>query len=686
MQYSLQALNKNSILDNFRLTDIIETLNLIGFEVDEIFEEKNNIIFVLKIPANREDLLSEEYFLKELIHLFSLSPFSLWKSIKKKYFGTLKYTYTNYKNIPNFEVTSSLKNILMYNIEIDNFKNFISPIWLQEKIQDFGYESQKNILDLTTLMNIEWGQSIQLYSSNQEKIGFELTQLDKDKNIIDSKGNMILIPKNSIVVKNDSQEIINCLGYPFPSFFIQNEKLLCQAIFYDIDQNLLELNSINTKLSFRYLRKFFLSSFRISFQRFLSLLLILTKEENISIKKYSFGNMLKELKKEKIIKLKKKSSSTFLNLKEYNEGIFQKIGIPVVCKTSTDFYFQIPENRKDLVREIDLIEEYSRFIGYKNFSEIKPRKENIISTSKEKRYTFLTKFFISFGFYEIITSSIDENKKERKKSILLTNPLNNDFFLLRSELTSKIFQIFQLNFTTQGIITNFFEIGRIFKKVENNIIEEDHFCTIFQSFFEEKRIGEKDSSLDFFKNKGFIENFLFFFGYKDVEFEVLKNQNNYYHPRRSFLIKKDGIILGLFGEIHPSLNEFKKPVYFLELNTTYFKDGYLKSKINIVKEISKYPSIIKDLSFTISSNVSFVDIKTSLLNQIQNLKSFSFFDIYFSSSLPKVASLLKHGNLKIGIRLEFQSFVETLTSLQIENELQKVKKILQNEFQVNFFD
>ena len=28
MQYSLQALNKNSILDNFRLTDIIETLNL----------------------------------------------------------------------------------------------------------------------------------------------------------------------------------------------------------------------------------------------------------------------------------------------------------------------------------------------------------------------------------------------------------------------------------------------------------------------------------------------------------------------------------------------------------------------------------------------------------------------------------------------------------------------------------
>ena len=88
--------------------------------------------------------------------------------------------------------------------------------------------------------------------------------------------------------------------------------------------------------------------------------------------------MLKELKKEKIIKLKKKSSSTFLNLKEYNEGIFQKIGIPIVCKTSTDFYFQIPENRKDLVREIDLIEEYSRFIGYKNFSEIKPRKENIL--------------------------------------------------------------------------------------------------------------------------------------------------------------------------------------------------------------------------------------------------------------------------------------------------------------------
>jgi phenylalanyl-tRNA synthetase beta subunit len=83
MEYSLHYLNKLSNLKNLKLTEIIETLNLIGFEVDDIYQEKleinsliTNIRFLLKIPANREDLLIEELFLKELCRLFSLENIS----------------------------------------------------------------------------------------------------------------------------------------------------------------------------------------------------------------------------------------------------------------------------------------------------------------------------------------------------------------------------------------------------------------------------------------------------------------------------------------------------------------------------------------------------------------------------------------------------------------------------------
>ena len=40
MQYSLQQLNKIANLKELKLNDVIDKLNLIGLEVDEIFNEK----------------------------------------------------------------------------------------------------------------------------------------------------------------------------------------------------------------------------------------------------------------------------------------------------------------------------------------------------------------------------------------------------------------------------------------------------------------------------------------------------------------------------------------------------------------------------------------------------------------------------------------------------------------------
>ena len=87
MEYSLSTLTYNSKANNLKISEIINQLNLIGFEVDSIFTEKSlenifldNIRLLIKIPANREDLLNERFFLNELstILLFNLN--NLWIS------------------------------------------------------------------------------------------------------------------------------------------------------------------------------------------------------------------------------------------------------------------------------------------------------------------------------------------------------------------------------------------------------------------------------------------------------------------------------------------------------------------------------------------------------------------------------------------------------------------------------
>jgi DNA-directed RNA polymerase II subunit RPB2 len=79
-----------------------------------------------------------------------------------------------------------------------------------------------------------------------------------------------------------------------------------------------------------------------------------------------------ELQPYKLVKVNKNSFKKFLNIAEYNPVIFEKTNIKLVCSTLSVFYFRIPDFRKDLSREIDIIEEYTRFIGYKNFKEILP--------------------------------------------------------------------------------------------------------------------------------------------------------------------------------------------------------------------------------------------------------------------------------------------------------------------------
>ena len=63
MEYSLRNLNKIAQVKNVTLNNFVETLNLIGLEVDDtVFDmssnkvDLNDIKLDLKIPANRDDL------------------------------------------------------------------------------------------------------------------------------------------------------------------------------------------------------------------------------------------------------------------------------------------------------------------------------------------------------------------------------------------------------------------------------------------------------------------------------------------------------------------------------------------------------------------------------------------------------------------------------------------------------
>jgi hypothetical protein len=314
MEYSLNDLNQSSDLNNINLKEVVEDLNLIGFEVDNVFEETfkvnsfyKNFRLLLKIPANREDLLTEHLLTKELSDLFNFKKKELWKTLQPNYSNLLKFQYSSSLISEKYPILSQVKNIILYNIELENFEQFSSPLWLQEKLKNFGKIVQGDIRDLTELINLEWGNSY-LYYLNKKQINssFTIELLSEETYLIDDFNTHILIPKNMIVLKNEKNQIKTCLGY-FPTLEIieENKKINIQFSFYDIHANPLNLNFLNSSFSSRLLRKSFLENFRFGIQRFLTLIKILNPNKAYSIKLFSTINSFVKLKQTKIIKLKK---------------------------------------------------------------------------------------------------------------------------------------------------------------------------------------------------------------------------------------------------------------------------------------------------------------------------------------------------------------------------------------------
>lgn len=687
MDYSLQNLNKNLKLNDLSLSNFVETLNLIGIEVDDIAYEKgfpsisvDNIKIVLKIPANRADLLNEKFFLTEISTIFLVEIYHTWEKLKENYFFLLRQKYFNSSNYST-TLLPSIKSIVKYIITIEDAQIKPSPMWIQKKLTMFNIPVINNVTDILNLVLSEWGQTFNIFLMKDKSFdnikNFQIECLDSKTNYLNENQQLIELYPGTIILKDTiSNKIISVIGVINSTFKTDEaEKIVSfflEATFYDIHVNPLLLNTLNTKISLKYLRRACLQTFKYSFQRILTLLEILT-DCKILPHKYFANTESQNLQLTKNLSLKKKNLLNFLNLKIPNSRLFQQAGLHIVCETDKEYIFKIPVYRTDLEREIDLIEEYSRFVGYKNFAEILPKKDVSYTKSLFRQKYFIKNFFLNQGFYEIISTPISDFEMQKESSLALSNPLNNELSTLRRSLLPKLLDIFELNSKLSYVRTNFFEFGRTFKQKNNKIVEQDKLGGIFQLPITTitKNVGS-----DWFIAKGFLENFLKNFRYLEIQTIPFSSTNILFHPKRSILFYSGDKLLGIFGEMNPVLRKQKfshtrRPIYLFEFNSIALNEWKLTSPIILIEDYSKYPVIVKDLSVMISKDINVYKLKEHLLVQSSFLKQITIFDIYFDEKLGEKVNL--------GIRLEFQSKTQTLTNDFIEKEVEHLKQLIEQQ-------
>ncbi|MFH1863150.1 MAG: phenylalanine--tRNA ligase subunit beta [bacterium] len=342
------------------------------------------------------------------------------------------------------------------------------------------------------------------------------------------------------------------------------------------------------------------------------------------------------------------------------------------------FVVQAPTYRRDLEREIDLIEEIARLHSY-----------NLIPTAQtatislEVPYSETTLFrerlrdvLVKSGFCQVLTSSLLSKREVSLPGypppVKLKSPGSEDLAYLASALLPRLLKVAAHNVHRETENLRIFEIGRVFSVEQGQYREWDEIAGLMVGSMEPYRWDVKPQALDFLDLKGVVEGFLA---------EILLDKAEFFHydieryTADSLSVRYGEQDLGAFGRIHTSITEvfeIEEPVFAFEFSTAQL-EAYAPEKA-AYKPFSKYPSWQRDLAFTVAEDIQVGLVLEGIRNSAgRDLLEVKLFDIYQG---PQIGS----GQKSLAFRLIFQSLEKTLTDAEVEPAVQSVIEAMERDF------
>ena len=127
--------------------------------------------------------------------------------------------------------------------------------------------------------------------------------------------------------------------------------------------------------------------------------------------------------------------------------------------------------------------------------------------------------------------------------------------------------------------------------------------------------------------------------------------------------------MGLIGRVHPSLE--KDAVYVMEIDL----DKLLEKKVGKMKykEISKFPSVKKDLAVVVDKDITSNEIATLIKKAAGSiLTKIDVFDVYTGKGIEE-------GKKSIAYSLTFEKNDRTLTDEEVNTSLEKIIDMLEKK-------
>jgi len=339
---------------------------------------------------------------------------------------------------------------------------------------------------------------------------------------------------------------------------------------------------------------------------------------------------------------------------------------------------KVPTFRPDVTREADLIEEVARIYGYDNIPVQLSATVDQMNPS-EPADLFVRKVastLLSYGLSEVVTYNLVSREQAAPflgsdGPLELRNPLSEDLSVLRPSLLPSLLTSVAWNINRKSPDLKFFEIGSTFGLAKKSHWEKKNLTAVATGKARPSSWKNKSGMLDIYHMKGYVEKLLQRIGIEHWDFDLRPCS----YSTESLCVVNGEAVVGRLGKLtRPVLDLFKiePDVFFFELDFRVLLEG--RKREERFAPIPKFPPILRDLAVVTSRQTRAAD----LLEVVRSaggelLKSVEIFDVY-------VGEKIDSGFQSIALGLTFYSMERTLTEEEIDDQIEKVLKVLANDF------
>ena len=562
---------------------------------------------------------------------------------------------------------------------VKNIKLAPSPAWMQERLRAVGIRPINNIVDITNYVMAEYGQPMHAFDYNLIEGQKIVVDRAKDGDEFETLDGVVRKLDSNILMINDAKKAVAIAGIMGG----ENSKItddVSTMIFEcaTFDGTNIRLSSkrigLRTDSSGKFEKGLDPNNAYDAMMRACSLVEELGAGEvvggTIDVYPVKAVESRVAFEPERINKLLGTSIS-----KEDMLEIFDRIELKYDKETDE---IVAPTFRQDIHFMADLAEEVARFFGYDKIPTTLPKSSATIGgISMKLEIEELAREVAKFlGFSEAMNYSFESAKvfdklglskdSRYRKAIEITNPLGEDFRMMRTQAVNGILNSLSTNYNRRNKDVHLFELANIYIPKELPLKElPDERMQFVLGFY-----GKEN----FFDMKGVVEEFLYTIGIVGKLHYDPSCKEEFLHPGRKADIVLDGVRLGYLGEVHPivcdnyKLGE-KTYIAVLDLpNVIPFVNFDIK-----YTGIAKYPAISRDISLVVPRNILVGEIEDIISeNGGSNLESFNLFDIYEGDQIEA-------GFKSVAYSLTFRNKERTLLDTDVNEVMDKILKKLEEK-------